>query len=330
MKRKIIKKTMDPDFKLDVEETKNTNKSIKSKKRRPKNAKNKSERNPENKKRLGRKPLVPVEVYSEMFINLNAPEEALVCESCEESFNTHLDYGLHIRKHNKNNLFTCHLCDFKNDSKADFKKHISIHEQYECKKCQSRLKSRGCLVKHWKTHQEQTILQCDVCNKDVRSAYMSMHKKMVHEIKAPLFQCKLCDKAYKYNRTLMEHYSYKHKEMGIDTSVICDTCGLRLQSKAKLPQHMRLHTSDRPFGCLECPMKFNSSGELTAHMRKHTGERPFVCKYCGKSFAHGSNYRYHIRTHTGEKSSTCSLCGKGFITKANMRKHQNSCMMAVK
>lgn len=272
------------------------------------------------------------ELKLEKFINLNEVTKPLICKFCSKPFLTHLDFGFHSKVHNADGFFSCHMCDYRKDIKKTFKVHIKSHDLYKCEKCNRILKSRLCAYKHSKSHSVQTNVQCEICGKHLKKQCLSIHKKILHsdDRASQITKCPICDKEYQNPSSLRQHYSAIHKELGIDVSVVCDICGMRLSCKGKLPQHLRTHTGDKPFACNICPKKFIAKDILAAHMRVHTGEKPYECKFCAKKFAHSAPYRYHIKTHTGEKRHMCPLCNKGFISKANMKIHLKSCNIAAR
>lgn len=78
-----------------------------------------------------------------------------------------------------------------------------------------------------------------------------------------------------------------------------------------------------------CAKSFNRQARLTEHIRSHTNERPFTCpeKNCDKAFLRDSHLKHHIKSaHTNERDYSCTWanCGKKFATGTRLRRHESS------
>ncbi|KAI9775262.1 MAG: Strongly-conserved Zn-finger binding protein (TFIIIA) [Geoglossum umbratile] len=89
------------------------------------------------------------------------------------------------------------------------------------------------------------------------------------------------------------------------------------------------HASEaRKYLCthLNCPKSFNRPAKLADHMRSHSGDRPFNCTYdgCDKSFMRRTSLKDHIQSlHTCVRDHACQWegCDKRFRTSTKLKKH---------
>lgn len=132
----------------------------------------------------------------------------------------------------------------------------------------------------------------------------------------------------------------------------CSHCNKNFTSKSDLDKHVRVHTNQRPYVCLDCGQTFKQLGSfkghqaakhailkngyfvcnicekyfplkerLKLHLRTHAGIKPYKCKLCDKQFARGGGLAQHLRTHDGLKPYGCKLCGAHFTSSANLTNH---------
>ncbi len=96
-------------------------------------------------------------------------------------------------------------------------------------------------------------------------------------------------------------------------------------ARATLSEHLRTHSNDRPFTCLEpgCGKSFKSQSAVNRHLKSslHNDVKTIQCGECGREFDTPAHLEVHIRTHTDEKPFSCLQCQKSFAKKCNLTTH---------
>ncbi|XP_064596594.1 zinc finger protein 595-like [Liolophura sinensis] len=131
------------------------------------------------------------------------------------------------------------------------------------------------------------------------------------------FTCrKKCFSSEEFQDHLKQHTSNK--------PFVCWQCGRGLTSRTSLNRHMITHSTEKPLTCEVCGKGFIYNCDLQDHKRSHTGERPFVCPVCGKTFATRGIFNGHKKLHSEEKTHICPECLKGFVSKRALKRHMFS------
>ncbi|XP_043397759.1 zinc finger protein 316 [Chelonia mydas] len=90
-------------------------------------------------------------------------------------------------------------------------------------------------------------------------------------------------------------------------------CVKSFAPRPRLAEHLRTHSGDRPFKCLDCGKTFGKRSAFVVPCRSHTGQRPYPCPACQQRFSHRSRLLAHQGTRTGEEPHACAQGGKSFV-----------------
>nr|XP_043869640.1 zinc finger protein Pegasus-like isoform X2 [Solea senegalensis]XP_043869641.1 zinc finger protein Pegasus-like isoform X2 [Solea senegalensis]XP_043869642.1 zinc finger protein Pegasus-like isoform X2 [Solea senegalensis] len=84
-------------------------------------------------------------------------------------------------------------------------------------------------------------------------------------------------------------------ERTFDGKYKCSYCSYTNKGVARLTEHIRIHTGEKPHRCQLCPFASAYERHLEAHMRSHTGEKPYKCDLCAFRCSDRSNLSHHRR-----------------------------------
>lgn len=275
------------------------------------------------------------------------------CELCQVEYYPQERYLFHLERHGYENIdeFICNVCKKEYPTEDDLWEHHQYHIS-DSSEGRQVSPANNTEVFHSESNRKSTKSTCEKCGarfvlRERYEFHMKRHK--LGNIK--LFSCMICEKRFKSENILWDHYQYQHKS---GERFACLTCDKTFVKKANLNYHLKtfghkggkvvsspdhIQQTDIESGvklsdvskprpkitCVDCGARFVLQERYEFHMERHkTGNMDTcVCTLCGRESTNENVLWDHFQyMHKRTKRYACTTCGKLFHKQSMLSRHQ--------
>ena len=273
-------------------------------------------------------------------------EKPFKCDYCDYYSANKTNLSKHVAcKHSNGSdkkIFECSKCEFKTSHNPSFLLHEKIHSSeepfafdycvetdlYSCKYCDHSNRFKAGFLVHLRSKHSVGPLKfspCPKCDFSSCSNHVMKNHIKTHNPER-LFKCNYCDYSSTTNIGLSRHIEYKHC-IGSDRKMLeCPKCKFKTRRKESLHQHLRTHSSERPYKCTLCEYAASYTGGLTRHHRSvHSFSKILLeCLKCKFKTRDKTGYKVHMNTHSSSEPFLCEYCDNYSSSfKGNVVSHMN-------
>ncbi|NWW53160.1 ZN341 protein, partial [Pedionomus torquatus] len=272
------------------------------------------------------------QLKSHMTQHKNEQVYKCVVKTCAQTFQKLESFLEHIKSHQEELSYRCHLCSKDFPSLYELGVHQYSHSLlpqhspkkdvavYKCVKCVNKYSTPEALEHHLQTATHN--FPCPHCQK-VFPCERYLRRHIPTHGGGSKFKCQICKKFFR-----REHYLKLHAHIHSGEKPFkCSVCDAAFNRKDKLKRHMLIHEPFKKYKCpfsnhTGCNKEFNRPDKLKAHILSHSGMKIHKCQYCNKSFSRRAHMIEHQRSHTGNYKYRCPTCSKGFTRHKYMKDHK--------
>nr|XP_030686752.1 zinc finger protein 341 isoform X1 [Globicephala melas] len=294
-------------------------------------------------------------------------DSSYLCQFCPSKFSTYFQLKSHMTQHKNEQVYKCVVksCAQTFPKLDTFLEHIKSHQEelsYRCHLCGKDFPSLYDLGVHQYSHsllpqhspkKDSAVYKCVKCvNK------YSTPEALEHHLQTAThnFPCPHCQKiaspwCFLVNATC--GVTCPPMAAGAGSSARCarsssggsTTSNCMLTSTQQYSQEIfpdqetqidlnlfndcRTFHCEKPYKCSVCESAFNRKDKLKRHMLIHEPFKKYKCPFsthtgCSKEFNRPDKLKAHILSHSGMKLHKCALCSKSFSRRAHLAEHQRA------
>ncbi|XP_053401417.1 uncharacterized protein LOC123550620 isoform X2 [Mercenaria mercenaria] len=208
------------------------------------------------------------------------------CSMCPRTFKFYRTFRCHEIVHTKAVTFTCHLCQRLFAREVNLQSHLELHKK--------------------------------------KGSMKPTEERSEHKTEEKNYQCKHCEKTFRYQQGLKRHITEQHEE---NAKVPCPICGKLFKSEQNVQRHSKIHVG--PFTCPHCIKVFTERSEYNDHIKSEHADLMYPCKECDAILPSKKAFVSHVKTQhsnsdelmEGIKDKKCTVCDKKFDKKTDLENH---------
>ncbi|XP_063590853.1 zinc finger protein 26-like [Penaeus indicus] len=237
------------------------------------------------------------------------------CKLCGKLLSSNVNLKRHMMIHS-GKPFTCKECGKSYTGRYLLREHLIVEHgktipesqttsEFQCEACMRYMSSKMTLEYHQAV--PQSCPHCEAtwpCKRSLRDHILKIHDE-AKVTKEGCLMCELCNKTFMYRNRYLNHIAQHSSEKKFE----CQKCNKSFSTYHALYCHNKQvhekHNYRHP--CSMCDKVFICKAKLVEHIRTHTGEKPFVCSECNVSFAAKATFKTHMKLIHGSKSPSQKL-----------------------
>ncbi|XP_071549727.1 uncharacterized protein [Panulirus ornatus] len=246
-----------------------------------------------------------ISIYTKHMLNHEIAEgkHSVTCKVCGKILSSHVNLRRHMMIHT-GKPFTCEMCGKGFTGRYLLREHLTVeHNQitstsqtptnHQCHACKKYMSTKTALQYH--QAQLHTCMKCEMkwpCRTSLREHVLQIHDQ-VNVTKEGRLECVFCNKTFTYRHRYLNHIAHHSDEKNF----VCQKCKKGFLTRQALYCHNKqVHEKyNYRYPCSFCEKVFICNAKLVEHIRTHTGEKPFACDLCSVAFAAKATFKSHMK-----------------------------------